>query len=179
MQMETPARTAAKTAPDLRGWLAHLAERGKLAIAREGIGLADELAAIAKRLERDSAVLFPRPDGHEIPVVANLFAGRDWVADSIGVTEYQLLPRFLPAASNPLPTHEVASGPVQEVVHEDVDLLRQLPVPKHNERDNGPYITAGLLIARNPKTGIQNVSIHRCQISSKNRIGVLLLPRHT
>jgi len=36
-----------------------------------------------------------------------------------------------------------------------------------------------LLIARNPKTGIQNVSIHRCQVSGPDRIGVLLLPRHT
>jgi len=179
MRMENVARNGTNAPADLRAWLAFLAERGKLAIAREGIGLADELAAIAKRLERDSAVLFPRPDGHEIPVVANLFAGRDWVADSIGVTEDQLLPRFLAAASHPLPTHEVASGPVQDVVHRDVDLLRQLPVPKHNERDSGPYITAGLLIARNPKTGVQNVSIHRCQISGKNRIGVLLLPRHT
>src|SRR6201991_1981105 len=106
MQMETPARTAAKTPADLRTWLSPLAASGKLPSAREGIGLADELAAVAKRLERDSAVLFPRPDGHEIPVVANLFAGRDWVAESIGVTEEQLLPRFLAAASHPLPTHE-------------------------------------------------------------------------
>ena len=56
---------------------------------------------------------------------------------------------------------------------------RQLPIPKHNEHDSGPYITAALLIARNPKTGIQNVSIHRCQVSGPDRIGVLLLPRHT
>lgn len=179
MRMENVARKGSNAPADLRAWLADLAERGKLAIAREGIALTDELAAVAKRLERESAVLFPRPDGHEIPVVANLFAGRDWVADSIGVTEDQLLPRFLAAASHPLPTREVASGPMQEVVHEDVDLLRQLPIPKHNERDSGPYITAGLLIARNPRTGVQNVSIHRCQISDKNRIGVLLLPRHT
>ena len=51
--------------------------------------------------------------------------------------------------------------------------------PKHNEHDSGPYITAALLIARNPTTGIQNVSIHRCQVSGPDRIGVLLLPRHT
>lgn len=176
--MEYLARNGTGAVADLRSWLAYLAQRGKLAIAREGIALIDELAAVAKRLERDSAVLFPHPDGHKIPVVANLFAGRDWVADSIGVTEDELLPRFLAAASKPLPTNEIATGPVQEVIHEDVDLLLQLPVPKHNERDSGPYITAGLLIARNPKTGVQNVSIHRCQISGKNRIGVLLLPRH-
>jgi 2,5-furandicarboxylate decarboxylase 1 len=164
---------------DLRSWLTHLSEHGKLAVARGGIDLTDELAAVSKRLERDRAVLFPKPGGHGIPVVANLLAARDWVADAIGVKEDQLLTRFLAAAREPLPVREVASGPVQEVVHKKVDLLRQLPIPKHNERDSGPYITAGLLIARNPRTGVQNVSIHRCQISGPNRIGVLLLPRHT
>ncbi|WP_454617651.1 UbiD family decarboxylase [Bradyrhizobium cenepequi] len=180
MRTENLARAAAAEAPkDLRAWLAHLAACGKLAVAREGVGLADELAAVSKGLERDRAVLFPKPGGHDIPVVANLFAARDWVADSIGVNEEQLLTRFLAAARRPMPSREVASGPVQEVVHNEVDLLRQLPIPKHNERDSGPYITAGLLIARNPRNGIQNVSIHRCQISGPNRIGILLLPRHT
>ena len=60
-----------------------------------------------------------------------------------------------------------------------VDLAQLLPLPTHNEHDSGPYITAGLMIARNPRTGKQNVSIHRCQLSGPNRLGVLLLPRHT
>lgn len=180
MRTDNLARPVSAEAPsDLRSWLAHLAERGKLAVAREGLSLTDELAAISKSLERERAVLFPRPDGHDIPVVANLFADRSWVSDSIGVSEDQLLQRFLTAARDPLPIREVVSGPVQDVVYNEVDLLKQLPIPKHNERDSGPYITAGLLIARNPRTGIQNVSIHRCQISGPNRIGVLLLPRHT
>ena len=50
-------------------------------------------------------------------------------------------------------------------------------MPTHNELDHGPYITAGLLIARNPRTGIQNVSIHRLQLTGPNRLGVLLLQR--
>ncbi len=86
---------------------------------------------------------------------------------------------FQAAVRRPLPWIEVDAAPVHEVVHRDVDLLRQLPIPKHNEHDSGPYITAALLIARNPKTGVQNVSIHRCQVSGPDRIGVLLLPRHT
>jgi 2,5-furandicarboxylate decarboxylase 1 len=68
---------------------------------------------------------------------------------------------------------------VQEIVHREVDLGKQLPLPTHNEHDNGAYITAGLLIARNPLTGVQNVSIHRLQLSGPNRLGALLLPRHT
>ncbi|MCK1479480.1 UbiD family decarboxylase [Bradyrhizobium sp. 197] len=180
MRTDNLARPASAEVPlDLRSWLGHLAERGQLAVAREGVSLTDELAAVSKSLERERAVLFPRPDGHDIPVVANLFAARSWVSDSIGVSEDQLLQQFQTAALNPLPIREVVSGPVQDVVHNEVDLLKQLPIPKHNEHDSGPYITAGLLIARNPRTGIQNVSIHRCQISGSNRIGVLLLPRHT
>ena len=64
-------------------------------------------------------------------------------------------------------------------MHREVDLGKLLPLPTHNEHDNGAYITAGLLIARNPATGVQNVSIHRLQLSGPNRLGALLLPRHT
>jgi 2,5-furandicarboxylate decarboxylase 1 len=35
------------------------------------------------------------------------------------------------------------------------------------------------MITRNPRTGKQNVTIHRCQVNGPDRLGVLLLPRHT
>jgi 2,5-furandicarboxylate decarboxylase 1 len=165
--------------PDLRDWLQQLATADRLAVANKGVSLIDELAAVAKTLENERAVLFPEPDQHAIPVVANLFADRSWIADAVGVPIDRLLPAFQDAVRHPLPWVEVKTAPAQEVVHEQVDLLKQLPIPKHNELDSGPYITAALLIARNPKTGIQNVSIHRCQVSGPDRIGVLLLPRHT
>jgi 2,5-furandicarboxylate decarboxylase 1 len=165
--------------PDLRGWLRQLAAADRLAVARKGISLIDELAAVANKLENERAVLFPEPGGHAIPVVANLLVDRNWIADSLGSKTGELLSRFQDAVRHPLPWVETATAPVQEVIHAKVDLLRQLPIPKHNEHDSGPYITAALLIARNPKTGIQNVSIHRCQVSGPDRIGVLLLPRHT
>src|SRR5579863_9365091 len=172
--------TAIETAhPDLRGWLNQLVAADRLAVAHKGVSLTDELAAIAKKLENERAVLFPEPGRHTIPVVANLFADRNWIADSLQVPPQELLVRFQSAVRQPLPWVEVAAAAAQEVVHEKVDLLKQLPIPKHNEHDSGPYITAALLIARNPKSGIQNVSIHRCQVSGADRIGVLLLPRHT
>jgi 2,5-furandicarboxylate decarboxylase 1 len=171
--------TADEAHPDLRDWLQSLAAADRLAVARKGISLIDELAAVAKTLENERAVLFPEPGQHPIPVVANLFVDRNWIADSLRVPVAELLSTFQNAVRHPLPWVEVAAAPAQEVVHEKVDLLKQLPIPKHNEHDSGPYITAALLIARNPKTGIQNVSIHRCQVSGPDRIGVLLLPRHT
>jgi 2,5-furandicarboxylate decarboxylase 1 len=178
--MEARRSNSGETAhPDLRTWLTSLAAADRLAVAKSGISLIDELAAVAKKLENERAVLFPKPGQQAIPVVANLFADRAWIADALGVPVAQLLSTFQNAVRHPLPWVEVSDGPAQEVVHEKVDLLRQLPIPKHNEHDSGPYITAALLIARNPKTGVQNVSIHRCQVSGPDRIGVLLLPRHT
>lgn len=174
-----PGFNAPQPARDLREWLDHLAARDRLAVIRENVALRFELAAVAKRLEGTRATLFPRPDGHRIPVTCGLVAHRAWIADAMGVELPDLLPRFLEAAANPVPWREVSAAPVQEVVHRDVDLARLLPLPTHNEHDSGPYITAGLMITRNPQTGVQNVSLHRCQLSGPDRLGVLLLPRHT
>jgi 4-hydroxy-3-polyprenylbenzoate decarboxylase len=91
-----------------------------------------------------------------------------------------MLARFQDAASHPTPWQEVTSAPAQETVHRaPLDLAKLLPLPTHNEHDGGPYIAAGIMIVRNPRTGKQNVSIHRCQLTGPNRLGVLVLPRHT
>jgi len=180
--MSRPAHANAPTASpvtSLRGWLDHLAEHGRLAVIRPGIGLRFDLAAIAKRLDGEKATFFPRPGGHPIPIVSGLLGARAWVADAMGVESSEVLQRFSAAAANPLPWRELATAPLQEVVHDVVDLGRQLPIPTHNELDSGPYISAGLMISRNPRTGVQNVAIHRCQLNGADELGVLLLPRHT
>lgn len=163
----------------LRDWLDHLAAHDRLAVLRPGVGLTHELAAISKRLDGTRASYFPRAGGGEIAVVSGLLGDRAWIADAMGVPGSEVLGRFGHAAANPLTWREVPTGQAQEVVHEKVDLLAQLPIPTHNEKDSGPYISAGLLISRNPRTGIQNVSIHRCQVNGPDELGILLLPRHT
>lgn len=163
----------------LRDWLDHLAARDRLALIQPGASLRFELAAIAKRLDGTKATIFPKPGGHAMPVVSGLVSSRAWIAEAMGCSEAEMSPRFQHAALNPLPCRLVPGGPAQEVVHRDVDLAELLPLPTHNEHDSGPYITAGLVITRNPKTGIQNVAIHRLQMNAPNKLGALLLPRHT
>lgn len=162
----------------LRGWLRHLAATDRLALIRENVALKHQLAAIAKNLDGVKAALFPRPGGHVIPVVSGFMSRRAWIAEAMGVDESELLARFRAAADNPLPWREVESAACQQRVVRDVDLYTLLPIPTHSEHDSGPYITAGLVIARNPRTGIQNVSINRLQINATDRLGVLILPRH-
>jgi 2,5-furandicarboxylate decarboxylase 1 len=165
---------------DLRRWLAHLSDSGRVAVMREDTPLQHTLAAIAKRLDGRQAAYFPKPGGHAVPVVSGFMSRRAWIAEAMGVPESELLQRFRDAAERPLRWQEVAKGeaPCQQVVHRDRDVREVLPVPTHSEHDNGPYITAGLVIARNPATGVQNVSINRIQVHSRERMAILMLPRH-
>ena len=164
----------------LRSWLDRLGTTDRLSVMRPGINLVHELAAVANRLDGKTASFFPQPSGHPGSVVSGLVSSRAWMAEALGVPQSGLVRHVQEAAADPKPWLEVAEGPAQEVVHtQDIDLLKLLPIPTHNEFDSGPYISAGLTIARDPETGVQNVAIHRCQISGPDRIGILLLPRHT
>ncbi len=163
----------------LRGWLDHLQSDGRLSLARAGIDLEFGVAGVANRLDGQAASLFSRPGGHAMPIVSGLLSDRAWMAEAMGVSQDQLLGRFQSACVEPVPSREVTDAVCQQVVCKDVDLTTMLPIPTHNEHDSGAYITAGLLITRRPDTGVQNVSIHRLQVSGPDRLGALLLPRHT
>lgn len=172
--------TARPNAPvtTLRSWLDRLDETGRLVRTKPDVPLEFTLAAIAKRLDGDKATLFPSPGGHELSVISGLVAARPWIAEAMGVDEADMLTRYRDAVINPLPWTEVARAPVQQIVVDaDLDITKELPIPVHNEHDAGAYITAGLVIAANPRTGVQNVSINRIQISGPNRLGILILPR--
>ncbi len=166
----------------LRSWLDRLQATDRLAVARPGVPLDFTLAALAKRWDARKAVLFPAPLGfdgrrHEIPVVSGLVSDRGWIAEAMGVEPGAVLDRFRSAAERPLPWREVADGACQQRIDRSPDLTTALPIPKHNALDAGAYISAGLVIARNPGTGIQNVSINRLQITGPRRMGILILPR--
>ena len=173
-------RSSPLHARSLRGWLKHLAASGRLAVAREGVSLEYELAAIAKKLDGKQAVLFPRPAGYAVPVVSGHVASRHWIAEAMGTTDAGLLACFRNASEHPTPWKEIpaAQAPVRQVSVEQPDLLKLFPIPRHSEHDSAQYITAGVIVARNPKTGAQNVSIQRIQVKDGRRLQALILPRH-
>lgn len=77
--------------------------------------------------------------------------------------------------SAPLPPREVPSGPCQEVVvREGIDIPGTLPVLLHAPGDAGRFITAGVVIVRDPVTGIHNASYHRLQVIGPDRTAIRL-----
>lgn len=167
---------------DLRDWLSRMQQSDRLAVAKPGMPLRFGVAGLANRLDGTKALVAPAPEGaHGGTVISGLLSRREWMAEALGIAPEYLLSEFQAAAATPLPWRVVSTGHCQEVTYEGeaVDLTRILPIPTHNEHDSGAYITAGLMICRDPRTGIQNVSIHRLQVSGPRELGALLLPRHT
>lgn len=163
----------------LHDWLDRLAREELLTITRPNLPLKFGIAAVAKRLDGQKAVLFPAPGGHSIPILCGILSRREWFSDAFGVRPDQLIERVRKAVSAPIPCREVDDAPAYEFVHNKFDLTSDLPVPTFNELDSAPYLSAAMLVMRNPVTGAQNASINRCQLNGPNRLGVLIATRDT
>lgn len=139
------------------------------------------LALELARRERQPVLWFERVAGYDIPLVANLFAAREVLAAGIGATPETVLDVLGAKLDALVPAQVMATGPVQEVVWlgEEADLAR-LPIPRHFVQDAGPYITAGMVAARDPDTGVGNLAYVRLQVKGPRRLGASLHSRqHT
>ena len=87
------------------------------------------------------------------------------------------MPRIHQAIRAPVKPVKVASGRVQEVVTLDAPLAA-LPVPRFFERESRPYITAGVILARDPSTGRGNASFARFAILDGRTAMVGIAPNH-
>lgn len=163
----------------LRAWLSALEEKGYLRRISKAVDLRFELAALGKKADGKYPLYFERPGNSSMPVVTGIASTRELFAKAMGVATNEVVERFAQAQANPLDCRMVGAedAPVKEVRTGKADL-NTLPIPVHHERDAGSYITAGILIAKNPKTGVRNVSIHRLQVLGPTRLGILILPRH-
>ncbi|MCZ7569909.1 MAG: UbiD family decarboxylase [Ardenticatenaceae bacterium] len=163
---------------DLRAFLEILAENDKLLRLPKPVNPHSELAELILQAEkRGKAVLFESVTGSDRPCVANIVGDRVMLGLAFGVRPAEVVPYFLARSKQRIPPIITDTGPVQEIVltSDDIDL-RQLPLVVHSEKDAGPYITAGLVIAKDPQTEVRNVSFNRMMLRSPNEVGIRMMP---
>ena len=85
---------------------------------------------------------------------------------------------LLAAIDKPLPHRVVSSAPCQEVIVAAPSLVDELPIPRFFEREGGPYITAGAIVAGDKLTGDTNLSIARLMPLDGNSAFVGIAPNH-
>ena len=182
---------------DLREFIVQLEARGELRRVSTPVDPHLEITEICDRvLRRDGpALLFERPRGHRVPVLANLFGTPRRVALGMGRESAEALgevgrllaflrspdpPEGMRAAWNSLPAlrkvldmapKRVRNAPCQEVVipETEVDLAR-LPVQTCWPEDAGPLITWGLVFTRGPHKRRTNIGVYRQQVIGRNRL---------
>ncbi len=182
---------------DLREFIARLEALGELKRVTVPVDPRLEVTEICDRVLRAGgpALLFERPVGHAMPLLANLFGtvrrvalglGRETVTDLRALGEQLALlrdpqpPGGLREAWRQLPIYKqalamrprrVGSGPCQDLVAqgEAVDLST-LPIQTCWPEDAGPLLSWGLVVTRGPHGGRQNIGIYRQQVIGRDRL---------
>ncbi|MBI3090641.1 MAG: UbiD family decarboxylase [Candidatus Tectomicrobia bacterium] len=164
---------------DLRAALRQYQQVGELVSIGKEIDPRYELSAVLWKLRQGPAVCFEKVKGSPFRVVGNVINTRRKLAIALGIDESEVLTHGVEALENPLPCETLGDAPCKEVKITPVpDLSRILPIPNVSEHDGGPYITAGIAVARHPETGQRNYSIHRMQFHGGNVCGISLAPTH-
>ena len=139
-----------------------------------------ELSAVQMRLQADDRfpiLLFERVADHAMPVVSNLFATKRHLALALGTSPDQVVSAFTEASHRRLAPVAVSTGPVKEVVLTgDRARLSVLPLVTHCERDAGAYLSSGVTIMRDPKTGLLNAGLYRHLRVSDTRLTINMAP---
>jgi len=183
---------------DLRDFIAQLERRGELKRIGVEVDPRLEITEICDRVLRAGgpALLFEKPRGHIMPVLANLFGTQQRVALGMGedsVTALREVGKLLAFLKEPEPPKglkdawqntrpvfmqvmnmapkERTSARCQDMVWEgnDVDLAR-LPVQTCWPGDVAPLITWGLTVTRGPHKARQNLGIYRQQVIARNKV---------
>jgi 4-hydroxy-3-polyprenylbenzoate decarboxylase len=183
---------------DLRDFIAQMQRLGELKRVAAEVDPRLEMTEICDRVLRmgGPALLFEKPSGHTIPVLANLFGTTRRVALGMGADSTDALRdigRLLANLREPEPPQgmrdaldkigmlksalwdmrpkERSGAPCQEIVWEgrDVDLAR-LPIQLCWPGDAGPLITWGLVVTRGPTRNRQNLGIYRQQVIAPNKV---------
>ncbi|MDX3904634.1 MAG: UbiD family decarboxylase [Pigmentiphaga sp.] len=160
---------------DFRSALRRLVEAGRLQTYAPEADTELEIAGILKRRDGDRALLFPKVKGFDIPVMGNFLCSQANCEAAFGIDFRGIRKLIGRALANPLEPKVVDDAPWKQNVHlRDIDIGALLPVLKHTEKDPGRFITAGIVIVKDPETGVYNASYHRLQLVGPDRTAVKL-----
>jgi 2,5-furandicarboxylate decarboxylase 1 len=158
-----------------RSALARMGEAGRVTTYGRRVDPRFEVAALMKRLDGGPALFFPDVDGYSVPVIGNFLCCKENCEAAFGLRYDEIRTRISQSFGAPQEPVLVERAPAQEVVKTSgFDLRQMFPVLEHASGDAGRFITAGVIIVRDPETQVYNASFHRLQLLGPNRTGIKL-----
>ena len=133
-----------------------------------------EVARVLRDYPKDTVVI-NNVKGFDIPIISGICNTRDKIAESINCEVSEITEKIIEASDNPIKVDKFTDFSEYDTLEVDLD---KIPILTHYKRDGGKYITAGVVFARDPETGIQNASIHRMMVLDNKRLVIRIVPRN-
>ncbi|MFO1209343.1 MAG: UbiD family decarboxylase [Amaricoccus sp.] len=167
----------------MRRFIDDLRARGELATVARPVDPRHQLAAVTKAVQRagEQAALFERVEGTAFPVVSNLYGSHERLCRLIGAGDGTFCRRWIELTDACLAGRD---ADVLEPAPASVDAefrdgkLSDLPAVTYHARDAGPYFTSAIFLAREPDSGVPNLSFHRSMQVSDEELRVRLGSSH-
>lgn len=182
---------------DFREYISVLTKRGELVTIKREINKDTELQPLVRWQLRGlpekerKAFLFANVTDvkgkkyNSSVLVGAHAASREIYALSMACKREEIMEKLTEAQLHPIKPKLVASGPAQEEVHMDENLLEhggleEFPIPISTPGfDNAPYFTAANWVSKDPDTGGINVGNYRGMVKAQLRVGCdCRLPQH-
>ena len=121
-------------------------------------------------------VLFEHVAGRPgVRIAGNLLASRRLAARALGTSDDRLFEVYAERGAQGIAPVVASEVPVQEIVHrEPSDVGALLPLLTHHALDAGPFLTCGMVLARDPASGMRGMGVHRMMYKGGRRFGILL-----
>ena len=166
---------------DLQDYLACLESHGKLHWIEQQVDPAWEVSAITRHVfdrygwNERPALGFRHVGDSSFPLVIGVVGGSPQIyALALSTTVEEIPAVWERAQRHPIEPISVSSGVCKEVMscgaEVDIGILPQ--VIWTPSQDPGPYITAPLVVTKDPETGRRNVGTYRLQMKGPQRLGL-------
>jgi 4-hydroxy-3-polyprenylbenzoate decarboxylase len=166
----------------MRAFLSALEDSGDLVTVSRSVDLDYEIAGCLAEAASGPALRFLHVRGcagvPAMPIVGNLLNSLPRFAIALNRTAETLQASLIAGIEKPLPHRVVSSAPCQEDIVAEPSLAVELPIPRFFEKEAGPYITAGAIVAKDRLSGVTNLSIARLMPLDGNRAFVGIAPNH-
>lgn len=148
----------------LRSFLDSLRQGGQLLVVEREVDPRFELNAVVRKVQSEInlPILFNKVRGTRYRVVSNTLGNYGIIAGLLDETPSGVARRWSELTSS-MDSGALPQFPAADAEYEEISL-DDIPHIVFSEKDGGPYITAGVVTARDPDTGVVNLSYHRMQI---------------
>jgi UbiD family decarboxylase len=164
----------------MREYMEKLRRRGELLEVHREVDAKHELAAVTHAAHRrwGKPILFHKVTGSALPVLTDIYGSRERLAEILGIGPTEFCRQW----TNLTNLGAAADFPLKREVPMPRDLvdctLSDLPLLTYSERDGGAYFTSAMFVAKEPETGVPNLSFHRSMYVSDQELRCRLAPRH-